>query len=74
MRGEGLLLGISLREAIAPQVAAAAGSSGFIVNPVAPDTLRLAPPLILTHEQAATFTAALPQILQSAAQPGGVQP
>ena len=74
VRGEGLLLGISLREAIAPQVAAAAGSSGFIVNPVAPDTLRLAPPLILTHEQAATFTAALPQILQSAAQPGGVQP
>ena len=31
-----------------------------MVNAVGPDTIRLAPPLILTKGQAAEFTAALP--------------
>ena len=44
----------------------AARDAGFIVNPVAPDALRLAPPLILTQEQADTFVAALPGILDVA--------
>jgi acetylornithine aminotransferase len=37
---------------VAPQVARAALEAGFIVNAVAPDAIRLAPPLILTAEQA----------------------
>ena len=73
VRGEGLLLGIELRDPIAPQVANAAAARGFIVNPVATDTLRLAPPLILTKEQAATFTAALPEILHDATSSAGEQ-
>jgi acetylornithine/N-succinyldiaminopimelate aminotransferase len=35
---------------------------------VAPDALRLAPPLILTAEQARTFTDALPAALDRAAE------
>ena len=33
--------------------------AGFLVNPVQPDVIRLAPPLILTAEQADAFLAAL---------------
>ncbi|UFU04283.1 acetylornithine transaminase [Ruania suaedae] len=66
VRGEGLLLAIALTQEIAPDVARAALAAGFVVNPVAPDAIRLAPPLILTTEQARTFTDALPQILQKA--------
>ncbi len=46
--------------------AAAAGmlrDAGFLVNPVQPDVIRLAPPLILTAEQADAFLAALRQVL-----------
>jgi acetylornithine/N-succinyldiaminopimelate aminotransferase len=53
VRGRGLLLAVVLNEPVAPQVAAAALEAGFIVNAVAPDAIRLAPPLILTAEQAA---------------------
>ena len=63
VRGEGLLIAIEFTSDIAPAVAAGALQAGFIVNPVAPDALRLAPPLILTDEQAHSFTAALPGIL-----------
>ena len=38
----------------------AARDAGFLVNPVQPDVVRLAPPLILTAEQADAFLAALP--------------
>ena len=37
------------------------------MNAVRPTTIRLAPPLILTDEQADSFTAALPSLLDSAA-------
>ena len=59
VRGAGLLLGIVLP---APTAAALAGSlreAGFLTNPVQPDVLRLAPPLILSAEQADRFLAAL---------------
>ncbi len=62
VRGRGLLLAVVLNEPVAPQVAAAALEAGFIVNAVAPDAIRLAPPLILTTEQAteaARFFASL---------------
>ena len=38
---------------------------GVIVNPVAPDTIRLAPPLILTTDQADSFIATLGPVLDA---------
>ncbi|MDM7990295.1 acetylornithine transaminase [Arthrobacter sp. zg-Y877] len=65
VRGDGLLIGIELRDDVAPAVVAAALEAGYIINSTGPATLRLAPPLILTVEQAGTFLAALPGILHS---------
>lgn len=66
VRGRGLLRGITLAEAVAPQVADAALDAGFIVNAPRPDVIRLAPPLIVTAEQLDSFTTALPDLLQRA--------
>lgn len=55
VRGEGLLVAIELDRAVAPQVASLALDAGFVVNPCTPTTLRLAPPFVLTDEQAGTF-------------------
>jgi acetylornithine aminotransferase len=52
VRGRGLLLAVVLTQPVAAQVAAQALDAGFIVNAVASDTIRLAPPLILTEDQA----------------------
>lgn len=65
VRGRGLLLGIALTEPVAPAVASAALDAGFIVNAVAPTTVRLAPPLILTVAQAEEFLTALPSVLDA---------
>jgi acetylornithine/N-succinyldiaminopimelate aminotransferase len=64
-RGRGLLVAVELSEPVAPYVAAAALEAGFILNAVAPDAIRLAPPLILTADEADSFVAALPQILDN---------
>jgi acetylornithine aminotransferase len=66
VEGAGLLIGIGLTAAAAPAAVAAAKDAGFLINNTAPDRLRLAPPLILSHEQAAEFLAALPAILDKA--------
>jgi acetylornithine/N-succinyldiaminopimelate aminotransferase len=66
VRGVGLWRAIALTEPAAWAVEAAARQSGFLVNAVQPDAIRLAPPLILSADQAATFVAALPGILASA--------
>ncbi|MFG1783961.1 acetylornithine transaminase [Rhodococcus oryzae] len=63
VRGAGLLLGVVLTRDVAPAVEAAARDAGFLVNAPAPGVIRLAPPLILTEEQANGFVAALPAIL-----------
>jgi acetylornithine aminotransferase len=63
VRGAGLLLGIVLTAPASGAVAAAARDAGFLVNPIQPDVVRLAPPLILTVEQADAFLAALPSML-----------
>ncbi|MFN8078694.1 MAG: acetylornithine transaminase [Kineosporiaceae bacterium] len=64
-RGAGLLIGIQLGAPVAADVAGRLLTRGVIVNPVAPDTIRLAPPLILTTEQADTFLAALGPVLDA---------
>jgi acetylornithine/N-succinyldiaminopimelate aminotransferase len=66
VRGAGLLLGVGLTEAKAPELAKLALGRGFLVNAVRPDTIRLAPPLILTARQAREFVDALPDLLQEA--------
>ncbi|KFU76448.1 acetylornithine aminotransferase [Amycolatopsis lurida] len=65
VRGAGLLLGIALREPVSAAVAKAAQDAGYLVNPIAPDTIRLAPPLILSAEEATGFLEALPGALDS---------
>lgn len=66
VRGAGLLLGIVLNKKIAAKAEATARDVGFLINAAQPDVLRIAPPLVLTEEQAASFVAALPAILDSA--------
>jgi acetylornithine aminotransferase len=63
VRGEGLLIGLDLATGDSAEVVAAAQRAGFIVNNPTPTTLRLAPPLVLTQEDADAFLAAWPQIL-----------
>ncbi len=66
VRGEGLLLGIKLESDISAAVAAAAIDAGFIINPPSPDTIRLAPSLTLTRDEAQPFVAWLADHLAAA--------
>ncbi len=66
VRGSGLLIGLDLTEERSAQVFAAALDAGFIVNNPTPQRVRLAPPLVLTDEQADSFLAAWPGILDAA--------
>lgn len=67
VRGHGLLRGVGLAEEVGPasEVAAELLEAGFIVNAPRPHTLRLAPPFVLSDEQAGAFTAQLGRILAS---------
>ncbi|MEU8183914.1 acetylornithine transaminase [Micromonospora sp. NPDC049044] len=65
VRGTGLLLGVALTAPVASVLAEALREAGFLVNPVQPGLLRLAPPLILTAGQADAFLAALPAALDA---------
>ncbi len=66
VRGEGLLIGLTLATAGAAEVVAAAQDAGYIVNMPGPDLIRLAPPLVLTDDDASGFLAAWPGILDAA--------
>jgi acetylornithine aminotransferase len=63
VRGEGLLIGFDLDADVAPALVTAGLENGFIINSPGPRTIRLAPPLILTVEQADRFIKALPVLL-----------
>jgi acetylornithine aminotransferase len=63
VRGAGLLLAVVLREPASGALASALTQAGYLTNPVQPNVLRLAPPLILTPEQVDAFLAALPGAL-----------
>ena len=73
VRGSGLWLAIALASPAAAAVETAARETGFLVNAVQPDAVRLAPPLILSAAQAQSFTDALPGILAAAASAGAGQ-
>lgn len=66
VRGQGLLRAITLDEPISAAVTQVARGAGFIINPVAPDAIRLAPPLVIQAEQLDAFVSALPTIVQEA--------
>ncbi|MBO2452848.1 acetylornithine transaminase [Actinomadura barringtoniae] len=73
VRGRGLWLALVLTANEAPAVEAAAREAGFLVNALQPNAVRLAPPLILTSEQAQSFVDALPAILDAAAEAASPQ-
>lgn len=61
--GRGLLVGIVLREPLAAEAQKAALESGLIINNATPERLRLAPPLILSEDQAADAVTTIRGIL-----------
>ena len=69
VRGVGLLRAITMAGDHAAAVVALARDAGFIVNAVAPDAVRLAPPLVVTTDQLDLFVDALPGLLDAATTP-----
>jgi acetylornithine/N-succinyldiaminopimelate aminotransferase len=67
VHGAGLLVGVDLAGETAKPLTAGAQAAGFIVNDCAPARIRLAPPLVLTAEQADTWLSALPGLLDEVA-------
>lgn len=66
VRGAGLLVGLDLVSEESAAVVAAARGAGWIINNPTPAGIRLAPPLVLTEDQADAFVAAWPTILDAA--------
>jgi acetylornithine/N-succinyldiaminopimelate aminotransferase len=66
VRGRGLLIGLDLSRPLSAEVAAAALAKGFIINNPTPDRVRLAPPLVIGHDDVDAFLAAWPGILDDA--------
>ena len=64
VRGTGLWLAMTLAEPVAAAAERGFRDAGFLVNTVAPDTLRLAPPLVLTEAEAERFVQAVPRVLE----------
>lgn len=63
VRGEGLLIGIQLQDEIAKGVFGKLFEKGFLTSLCGGNTIRIAPPLILTENEADMFTAALGEVL-----------
>lgn len=59
VRGAGLLLGIVLTQPVSAQIAAKLLDAGLLVNAPQPAVIRLAPPLIISSDQADALIAAL---------------
>lgn len=70
VRGAGLLIAFDVDTPVSAGIVTAALEAGFIINAPGPDTIRLAPPLILTKDQANTFLTALPDIMRTARKAG----
>ena len=62
VRGEGALLAITLSRPRAAELESALRMAGFLVNAVAADAIRVAPPLVVTDDQLSTFLGALGSI------------
>jgi acetylornithine aminotransferase len=64
VRGRGLLLGIELTAPIAKNVATSMLEAGIIVNAANDQTIRIAPPLIVTMAQIEKFIATFKKVLK----------
>jgi acetylornithine aminotransferase len=64
VRGRGLLLGIELTAPIAKNVATSMLEAGIIVNAANDQTIRIAPPLIVTMAQIEKFISVFKQVLK----------
>jgi acetylornithine/N-succinyldiaminopimelate aminotransferase len=67
VRGKGLLLGLELDAPVAAEVEAACRDRFLIVNAVAPDVIRLAPPLTVTRQEIDLALAGLEEALRTVA-------
>jgi acetylornithine/N-succinyldiaminopimelate aminotransferase len=63
VRGAGLLLAAQLAQPQAKEIAAAALEAGLLVNPVRPDALRLAPPLLVSEAELDTALEILGRVM-----------
>jgi acetylornithine/N-succinyldiaminopimelate aminotransferase len=63
VRGRGVLQALTLHRAVAGEVAGAALRQGLIVNDVAPDAIRLAPPLLVDEADVDRMAATLDEVL-----------
>jgi acetylornithine/N-succinyldiaminopimelate aminotransferase len=63
VRGLGLMLAVQLKAEAARQVVLNCLERGILVNDVAPDTVRLLPPLVLTEEEAVQGTDILADVI-----------
>jgi acetylornithine/N-succinyldiaminopimelate aminotransferase len=66
VRGRGALLGVVLTAPVAAEMEVQLRAAGFLTNAVAPDVVRLAPPLVVTDAQIDAFLTALPAALDAA--------
>ncbi len=68
VRGLGLMVGITLRDPIAAQVAEQALSRGIVLNNIGTDIVRFLPPLVCTHAEVDTLLRVLSDILTEGVQ------
>jgi acetylornithine aminotransferase len=64
VRGRGLLLGIELDQPIAKKIAAQLIEDGVIVNPANENTIRIAPPLVVTTVHIEKFILVFKKVLK----------
>jgi acetylornithine/N-succinyldiaminopimelate aminotransferase len=72
VRGRGLLLGLVLDQPVAAEVVAACRERYLLVNAVAPEVVRLAPPLTVSRQEVDLALAALGEALEETA--AGLEP
>ena len=66
VRGDGVLVGVTLDGPAAPDVVAAAQQAGWILNATGPDRIRFAPPLVVADADIDALVAAWPSLLDAA--------
>jgi acetylornithine/N-succinyldiaminopimelate aminotransferase len=74
VRGAGLLLAAQLATPTAKEIAAAALEAGLLVNPVRPDAIRVAPPLLVRDEEIDAALAILGAVMGAAPAPAPTGP
>lgn len=65
VRGLGLWIGIKLTEPVAAMLEEQSRAAGFLINAAMPDTIRLAPPLVVTAKEVDRFADELPHLLHT---------